>query len=165
MLATVATVTVGTGTTGRFDVAFRFGLKGPHGQPHLAGLLVNLKQLDIDFLSNCKDILYVLSLVPGNFRNVEKAFLAGKDLDKGTEFEDGNDLSMIGLADLGNCTDALDPIVSLLHGLCIVGSDIHDTLSVNFVDIDDGTGLGLDLLDGLTTLSDDCSDEFLGNLE
>ena len=67
MLATVATVTVGTGTTGRFDVAFRFGLKGPHGQPHLAGLLVNLKELDIDFLSNREDILYVLSLVPGNF--------------------------------------------------------------------------------------------------
>ena len=67
MLATVASVTVGAWTAGGFDVAFRFGLKSPHGQPHLAGLLVNLKQLDIDFLSDSEDILYVLSLVPGNF--------------------------------------------------------------------------------------------------
>ena len=72
---------------------------------------------------------------------------------------------MVGLSDLRNSADALDPVVGLLHGLRVVRGDVNDTLAVNLVDGDDRTGLCLDLLDGLATLSDDGSDEFLVDLE
>ena len=72
---------------------------------------------------------------------------------------------MVGLADFRDGADALDPVVSLLHGGSIVRGDVHNTLAVDLIDGDDSAGLGLDLLDGLATLSDDSSDEVLIDLE
>ena len=72
---------------------------------------------------------------------------------------------MVGLADLRNSADALDPVVSLLHGGSIVRGDVHNTLAVDLIDGDDSSGLCLDLLDGLATLADDSTDEVLIDLE
>ncbi len=72
---------------------------------------------------------------------------------------------MVGLADLRNCADALNPVVCLLHGLSVIRGDVHNALAVNLIDRDDSTCLGLDLLDGLATLSDDSADEVLVDLE
>ena len=96
---------------------------------------------------------------------MEESFLPRKDLDKRTEFEDRYNLSVVGLTDLRDSADGLDPVVGLLHCLCIIGCDVDYALAVDFIDSDDSAGLGLDLLDGLATLSDDGSDEFLVDLE
>ena len=96
---------------------------------------------------------------------MEESFLARKNLDECSEFEDGNDLSVVNLSDLRLCADALDPVVGLLHCLSVIGGDVHDALSVNLVDGNDCTGLSLDLLDGLSALADDCPDEVLVDFE
>ena len=112
-----------------------------------------------------ENIGYVLGLLPCDLADVEQALLSGKDLYECTEIEDGNNLSMVYLADLGDLADAHDPLVGLVHCILVVGSDVHDALSVDLVDVDLCTGLRLDLLDGLATLSDDSTDEVLVDLE
>ena len=86
-ISAVVAISVGTRTTGRLDIAFRFGLESPHGKPHLTGLLVNLEQLDINFLADRENILDILSLVPGDLGDMEKAFLSREDLDESSELK------------------------------------------------------------------------------
>ena len=100
---------------------------------------------------------------------MKQAFLAGKNLHECTEIKDAHHLSVVGLPCLGNCADALDPVESLLHGLGIIGSNVHDTLGKigagdrNFFDIDNGTGFLLNLLDGLASLADNGTDKLGGD--
>ena len=100
---------------------------------------------------------------------MQQSFLARKNLYESTELENADYLSVIYGTNLRDSNDTLNPSLSLGHSLSIVGSDIHNThcaLSVriwNLIDRDCRTGLLLNLLDGLTTLSDDGSDKLGSN--
>ena len=167
---TVAAVTVSTfaaGTTAALGLYIAFGLlgKGTHGKAHLAGLVVVLEELHVHLVADLQHVLDLLCLTPCDFANVEQAFLAGKDFDEGTEVQDAHDLAVIHGAGLGLRADTLDPLEGLLHCLCIVGGDVHHafgevgSLDGHLVDVDDGAGFLLDLLDGLASLADNGADE------
>ena len=96
---------------------------------------------------------------------MQQAFFPGEDLHESAEFQDGNDLAVIDLADLGNSADVLDPFIGFLHRFRIVRRDVHDALAIHLVDVDDGSGFGLDLLDDFAALADDGSDEVFRDLE
>ena len=50
----------------RLHIAFRLRGEGAHGESHLACLGIDLKEFHVNFLTNCKDILYILCLVPSD---------------------------------------------------------------------------------------------------
>ena len=64
--AVSATVVASAWTTLRLYVAFRLRSEGAHRESHLACLGIDLKEFHVNFLTNCKDILYILCLVPSD---------------------------------------------------------------------------------------------------
>ena len=56
-----------TRTALRLDISFRLLLESPEGKSHLAGLLVDLKQLHIDFVAYLEHVLDILCLGPCDF--------------------------------------------------------------------------------------------------
>ena len=147
----------------RLDVAFRLRGESPHGEPHLAALLIVLEKLNVNFVTFLEHVGNVLGLVPCDFGYMEKAFLSRKNLHEGAELKYGLDSSMVNLAYLRNSADAFDPLESLVHAVLVVSEDVYYTLVVLLGYGDGGAGLLLDLLDGLSALSDDGTDEVLRN--
>ena len=101
---------------------------------------------------------------------MQESFLSGEDLDERTKFKDAYHLAVVNLSHLRNGADSLDPVKGLLHSFLIVAGNVNNTLGASagkrfLRDGDDGTGLLLDLLDGLSALSDDCSDELGSNAD
>ena len=101
---------------------------------------------------------------------MEEAFLTGEDLDESTELQDAHHLSVVHLAGLGNCADALDALKGCIHCSLVCAEDIHNTLGsavtvVNFVDGDGCAEFLLHTLDSLSTLADNGADELCGNLD
>ena len=100
---------------------------------------------------------------------MEETFLTRENLYECTELEDRNDLAVVNCANLWNCSDAVDPVDSLVHRLLVKTEDIYNTLlsaiDLLLCDSDSSTCLALDLLDSLTTLTDDSTDELAINDE
>ena len=94
----IAAAAFRTRTPLRLNIAFRFRKQGLHGKTHLAGLLVDLEELDIYFIAELYNILDLFGLLPSHLGNVEQAFLARKYLYKGSEVLDGSYLSVVNLA-------------------------------------------------------------------
>ena len=96
---------------------------------------------------------------------MQQAFLARKYLHECSELEDRNDFPVICLTNFRNGADSLNPVVSLLHGFCIVRGNVYDTLAINLVNRYDSASFSLDLLDSLSALADNGSDEVFVYLE
>ena len=148
-------------STLRLYITFRFLCESTHRKSHLAGLLVDFKKFDIHFVTYIEDISHILSLVPSDLRHVEQTFLSREDLYECTEIKDRNNFSMICCTYLRNCADTLNPRKSLVERILICREDIYDTLaSLRILSDGDGsTGLFLNLLDSLTTFTDNGTNE------
>ena len=96
---------------------------------------------------------------------MQQTFLARKNLHECSEILDGNNLSVINLSGFRNGGDALNPVESLLHRLLVCSEDVNSSDAGAVVllllgDGNGGSGLLLDLLDNLSALADNGSDEF-----
>ena len=101
---------------------------------------------------------------------MKQSFLAGKNFDECSKIKDAHHLSVVNFTNLGDSADALDPVESLLHGVSVGAGHVNHTLGAasrkrDFVDGDGSACLFLNLLDGLTALSDHCTDEFSGDAD
>ena len=169
---TVATVsaTVATGTTvaalATLVITLGLLLQGAHRQTELAGLLVNLDELDSDLVALMQAAgLHVLEAVPADLADVQQTVTASHELNEGTELEDADHLAGVDLSLFGNCGDGLDASHSSLDALLVGSSDLDDSLAVNLLDADGGTSLLLEALDNLATLADNCTDKKTSALE
>ena len=72
----------------RLYISLRLLLKSPHGESHLAALLIDFEQLDIHLVADLEHVSHVLRLLPGYLGHVKKAFLARKYLDECAEVKD-----------------------------------------------------------------------------
>ena len=80
-----------------------------------------------------------------DLRDVKECILTGKNLNKCTKIYDGLNLTVVGLADLGNCDDAVDGCESCIDSIFLNAEDIYNTLAILLGDGDGGTGSLLDI--------------------
>ena len=95
---------------------------------------------------------------------MQQTLLARKYLYESSEILDGNNLSVINLSGFRNGGDALDPVESLLHTLLVCSEDVDSSDAGAVVllllgDGNGGSGFLLDLLDNLSALADNGTDE------
>ena len=157
--ATAVGASVETGLALMLHPSFGCGQQGPAGESHLAGLLVNLEELDIHLVAYLKYILHLVDLLVVELGNVQQAFLAGQNLHESTELEDRHYLAVVCLTDLRHSGDSLDAGQSGVHGLLVLTEDVDDALVTLLSDGDGGAGSLLYLLDNLAAGADNSSDK------
>ena len=165
-VAAGSSLTAGTSLT--LHVAFGLGLEGAHRQAVLAGLLVDLDELDGDLVALLEAAGgHVGQALPGNLGDVKQAVAAGHELHECAEVEDGAHLASVGLALLGHGHDGLDALQGALDAVLVLGGDLDgaDAGVLVLGDGNDGLGLLLDALDDLALRADDGADHLLGNLD
>ena len=169
MVATFAARTIATlaaRATGGFllDIALGFGQESLAAELNLAVLLVEGDDLHFELVAHMDEAFEGLGVTPLILANVHQTFFAGQELQESTEFNDADDLGVEDITHLGNGADILNPLESSSNILLVRRGDIDNAELALFFDIDDGVGLGLNLLDDLATLADDGTDEVFRNL-
>ena len=92
---------------------------------------------------------------------MDESVLARQDLDEGAELLDGNNGALVHLADGDLFDHALDDFLGALETLGIARVDVHGAI---VLDVNLGTRLGDDALDGLSAGADDEADLVLRDL-
>ena len=167
VVAAIRTGSIGTRTVAALLllVAFRLGEEGTVRQAQLAGLLVDLDELHIDLVAFLQARLFHgLVTLPIDLGDVQQTVLVGDDLHEGAEGHDGDDLTVVDLADLRHSDDGFDLGLAGLDVFLVLRCDLHDTFLFVFGDDDDGVGLLLHLLDDLATRADDGTDHILRDI-
>ena len=168
--ATVATLTAATfaaRTAGGllFLIAFGLGEEGLAAELDLAVLLIKGDDLHLELIAHLDETFERLGVTPLVLADMHQAFLAGQELHKGAELDDADDLGVEDIAHLGNGADVLNPFEGGSDVFFVLRGDVDNAKLALFFDIDDGVGLGLNLLDDLATLADDGTDEVFRNLD
>ena len=163
----VTTATIATFAAGGLllDVAFGLGQEGLAAELDFAVLLVEGDNLDLELVALVDDTFQRGGMPPLVLADVHQTFLAGQELHEGTELDNADDLGIVHVAHLGHGADFLDPLDGGIDVVLVLRGDVDDTELAHLLDVDDGVGLGLYLLDDLATLADDGTDEVLGNLD
>ena len=99
-------------TLGRFGHAFGPRQQGLARKTEFARLLVHRQQLDINLVAFLQQAFQRIDAFPVVLGNMQQAVLAGQNLHKGAEFQDGLDGAVIDFAFLGLLDDGVDE----LHG-------------------------------------------------
>ena len=120
-----------------------------------SALLVGTEELDANLVTDGNHVLDLLGTGGGELRDVDHTLLTGSELNERTDRDDTGNNTNVGSACNRLEGDGLDDLLGLLGGTGDHGRDEHETV---IVDIDLGTGIGADLLDGLTTGADDLTD-------
>ena len=118
-------------------------------------LLISTKELNANLVTDGNHVLDLLGTGGGELRDVDHTLLTGSELNERTDRDDTGNNTNVGGACNGLEGNGLDDLLGLLGGTGDHGRDEHKTV---IVDVDLGTGIGADLLDGLTAGADDLTD-------
>ena len=173
--ATTATVAVPAGTTVAtsstftaggllLDIPFGFFKEDLTAKFQLAGLLVDIDNLDADDVAFLNEALEGVGAAPLILADVHQTFLAGQELQEGAELDNADYLGIINLTHLGDGADVFDPLEGGGDVVLVRRGDVDDAELALLFDIDDGVGLSLNLLDDLATLADNAPMKSFGIL-
>src|SRR4051812_17378065 len=132
-----------------------------HRQPRLAAV-VEAEQLDLDLVAFLDDVGGLLHARRSELADVDQAILGAEEVHEGAELHHLDHGTLVDLADLRIGGDRLDPLDRGLHGLAVVGGDLHGAV---VLDVDLGAGLLDDLADHLAAGTDHFTDLVGGDLE
>ncbi len=147
-----------------FNVALGLLHQGTHRQTELAGLLIDLDEFDVNFITFLETRgSHVFEAFPGDFRDVEQTVAVGHEFDERAEVEDAAHGAAVGLALFGKFHDGVDHFHCLVDGSLVGSSYLDVTAFGNFVDRDSGARGLLNTLDDFSARANDSTDELLGN--
>ena len=148
--ATTTTETIIPAITTATAAAAAFARCDPNA--HLdAALLVHADALGSHDVAGLDDIFGVLDAALRELRDVDESVLAGQHFHEGAEGHRVHDLAGVDLADFHFGEHVLDHLLGAIERLLLRGIDVNRAV---VLDVDLGTGLGLDALDVLSTGSD-----------
>src|ERR1051326_3653292 len=113
------------------------------------------KNLDQDLVAFLQFVANIANAVFGYFADVEETVSARKDLDKGAEIHEADDLTQVGLAHFGGSSEIRDNLDSLVRGRLVGGRNVDGSV---VLDIDFDSGLLDDAANDFAAGSDDVAD-------
>ena len=147
-------VTTGTcGTLCGLNITLGFGQQCLAREFQFAGFGIRTDEFNLNLVALVQAGLgHSLKAFVVDLRDVQQCVFAGQNLNKCTEVYDGFNLTVVNLANLGNCGNAVDGCQSSINSLFLYTEDIYDTLAIFLGEGNSGTGLFLDTLNGLAEI-------------
>ena len=146
------------------DIAFGLGQEGLAAELDLAVLLVEGDDLHLELVAFLDETFEGGGMAPLVLADVHQAFLAGQELHEGAKLDNRDDLGIEDITNLGDGADVLDPLEGGSDVVLVRRGNVDNAELAFLFDIDDGVGLGLNLLDDLATLADEAPMKSFGIL-
>ena len=130
-VATITTITAGFARRTRvLELGAGLLVHDAHRQTDLAAL-IDLENLDLDFLAFAQDIGDLLDPLVADLGHMDETVLAAHEVHERTEIDEVDDLAVVDLADLGLLDDALDPVDRGLDLRMVARRDLDHALVVD----------------------------------
>ena len=160
----IATTAIGAACWLFLLVAFRLLQQRLVAQLQLASLLVDIDYLHTNYIAFVDEAFQGVGATPLILADMHQALFPRQELEESAELDNADHLCIVDLSHFGHSAYLTYPLDGSSNIVLVLRCHINNAEVAHLFDIDNRIGLGLNLLNNLTTLTDNGTDEVLRNL-